>query len=180
MQQTLYRRDLAPEKTRRPTTPKSHSRRIFSGHIVNYLTNFPVEVGRRNQVAAWWLLGMGLSVGAVLGLWSFYGPIAPPRMLAEYEDIPRRLLRLAHIALVALPILNLQYVPWIRQSRWSRRFQRMACDALLVGTMGLPIVLAAAAFWPAALFVSPVPVGCLITAVFALALGLSTRPGRIQ
>ena len=86
-------------------------------------------LGRVNIRVAWWMIGASMAVGAVLGLWSFGGPLAPPPGFRAFDDLPRRLVRLGHIAGVALPALNLLYVPWMARSRWGRATRRTGCGS---------------------------------------------------
>ncbi len=132
-------------------------------------------VGRANIRVAWWMIGASMAVGAVLGLWSFGGPVAPPPGFRAFDDLPRRLVRLGHIAAIALPALNLLYVPWMARSRWGEAPRRAGCRLLLFGTVGLPSLLMVAAFWDPARYLLPIPVAALIAAVFLLASGLSGR-----
>ena len=129
-------------------------------------------VGRANIGVAWWMIGVSMAVGAVLGLWSFGGPVAPPPGFRAFDDLPRRLVRLGHIAAIALPVLNLHYVPWMVRSRWGEATRRAGCRLLLAGTVGLPSLLMVAAFWDPGRYLLPIPVGALIAAVFLLAAGL--------
>ena len=132
-------------------------------------------VGRANIRVAWWMIGASMAVGAVLGLWSFGGPVAAPPGFRAVDDLPRRLVRLGHIAAIALPVLNLHYVPWMARSRWGAARRRAGCRLLLFGTVGLPTLLMVAAFWDPGRYLLPIPVAALIAAVFLLAAGLS-RP----
>jgi hypothetical protein len=134
--------------------------------------------GQANIRLAWWMIGIGMAAGAVLGLWSFGGPIAPPPGFRAFDDLPRRLTRLGHIAAIALPALNLLYVPWMRRARWRDPVRRAGCRLLLVGTVGLPSLLVLAAFWGPARYALPVPVTALIVAILLLASGLSRRAAR--
>jgi hypothetical protein len=84
-------------------------------------------IGRMNIHVAWWMIGAGMAAGAVLGLWSFGGPIEPPPGFRAFDDLPRRLTRLGHIAAIALPALNLLYVPWMRRARWGDPVRRAGC-----------------------------------------------------
>ena len=136
-------------------------------------------LGRTNIRVAWWMIGASMAVGAVLGLWSFGGPLSAPPGFRAFDDLPRRLVRLGHIAAVALPILNLLYVPWMARSRWSRTTRRAGCGLLLFGTVALPSLLGLAAFWNPGLYLLPAPVVSLIAAVWLLAAGLRReRPNR--
>ncbi|MBI4605353.1 MAG: hypothetical protein HY721_25600 [Planctomycetes bacterium] len=150
-----------------------------SAYSVNKLTTGSRRPGHWNLALAWWLVGLGLVLGAVLGLWSFGGPLDPPAGLERHDGLPRRLLRLAHIALVALPALNLLYVPWLGRTGWSDRWRHAGAGLLLFGTLALPACLAAAAFWRPALVLTPAPVSSLIAAVFILASGLLVSPRRL-
>jgi len=130
------------------------------------------RVGQANLQWAWWMIGVSMGVGALLGLWSFGGPLAPPPGFRAFDDLPRRLVRLGHIAAIALPVLNLLYVPAVVGSRWSPATQRTGCRLLLFGTVALPALLVLAAFWRPGLYLLPVPVATLIAAICLLAAGL--------
>jgi hypothetical protein len=119
------------------------------------------------------MIGGSMAVGAVLGLWSFGGPVPAPVGFVAYDDLPRRLVRLGHIAGIALPVLNLLYVPWIARSRWSDAIRRAGCRLLLFGTLALPSLLVLTAFWGPGLYLLPIPVAALTVAVCLLAAGLS-------
>ena len=129
-------------------------------------------LGHANVRTAWWMIGGSMAAGAVLGLWSFGGPIPAPAGFLAYDDLPRRLVRLGHIAGIALPTLNLLYVPWMARSRWSGATRRLGCRLLLFGTVGLPSLLVLTAFWGPGLYLLPIPVAALTIAVCLLAAGL--------
>ena len=142
------------------------------------VTRSEPPMGRANVRVAWWMIGGSMAVGAVLGLWSFGGPVAPPPGFRAFDDLPRRLVRLGHIAAIALPALNLLYVPWMARSRWSGSARRAGCRLLLFGTVALPSLLMLAAFWSPGRYLLPIPVAALIAAVWLLAAGLPARaPG---
>jgi hypothetical protein len=133
-------------------------------------------VGVANIRVAWWMIAASMTLGAVLGLWSFGGPVDPPPGFRAFDDVPRRLTRLGHIAGIALPLLNLLYVPWIRRARWAAATRRAGCRLLLFGTVALPSLLLVAAAWRAGRYLLPLPVGALTGAVLLLAAGLPPRP----
>ena len=142
---------------------------------VREVTRSEPPMGRANVRVAWWMIGGSMAVGAVLGLWSFGGPVAPPPGFRAFDDLPRRLVRLGHIAAIALPALNLLYVPWMARSRWGGSAQRAGCRLLLFGTVALPSLLMLAAFWSPGRYLLPIPVTTLIAAVWLLAAGLTAR-----
>jgi hypothetical protein len=121
------------------------------------------------------MIALSMIAGAVVGLWSFGGPVEPPSGFETFDALPRRLVRLAHIAAIALPVLNLLYVPWIRRTRWTVRTQTWGCRLLLFGTLALPASLLAAAFWGPALYALPLPVTTLIVSLVLVAGGLKRR-----
>ena len=129
-------------------------------------------LGRTNIRVAWWMIGGSMAAGAVLGLWSFGGPVPAPVGFVAYDDLPRRLARLGHIAGIALPMLNLLYVPWMARARWSAATRRAGCRLLLFGTVALPSLLLLAAFWGAGRWLLPIPVAALTVAICLLAAGV--------
>ncbi len=145
---------------------------FFCPHLVNVLTT---RLGRANVVVSLWMLAGGLIMGAVLGLWSFDGPLPPPPGLASYDSFSRRLLRLAHIAAIALPILNLHLLPWLDWSVASARVKTWSYRLLLTGTLLLPPLLAVTAFCPPVKYALPLPVTCLITTSVILAVEATRR-----
>ena len=58
------------------------------------------------SVIAWFSILAGALSGMVMGLWSFDGPVPTPDWIGSYDSLPRRFLRLAHIAMFALGILH--------------------------------------------------------------------------
>lgn len=137
------------------------------------LRNGGPEEGRGNALLAWWMIGISMAAGALIGLWSFGGPVPAPEGFRDYACLPRRLVRLAHIAAIMLPVLNLLYIPWMARSRWNRRGRRFGLTLLAFGTVALPCFLTAAAFLGPALYLLPLPVTALILSILWLALGLS-------
>jgi hypothetical protein len=56
----------------------------------------------------WWgwaLIAASTSVGMLMGLYAFDGPLGTPEFLGEYNETPRRLLRLAHSYCIVLGIM---------------------------------------------------------------------------
>jgi len=140
--------------------------------VVGRVTTREPALGRANVRVAWWMIGGSMTVGAVLGLWSFGGPVPAPVGFVAYDDLPRRLARLGHIAGIALPMLNLLYVPWMERSRWTGQVRRAGCRLLLFGTVALPTLLVLAAFWDTGRYLLPIPVAALTIATCLLAAGL--------
>jgi hypothetical protein len=111
--------------------------------------------------------------GAVLGLWSFGGPVPAPGGFVAYDDLPRRLLRLAHIAMIALPLLSLELQRGLPQTRLTANGHEHVRRALLFGMLMLPALLTLAACWSPALYLLPLPVSALMGSVFVVASSLT-------
>ena len=60
--------------------------------------------GQLNISLGWITIVLGILTGSILGMWSFNGPFKTPTGHHNYVDLPRRMNRLAHIALFALPL----------------------------------------------------------------------------
>jgi hypothetical protein len=125
---------------------------------------------------AWWMVGCGMLSGAVLGLWSFSGPVPAPNGFIVYDDLPRRVLRLAHIAMIALPLLSLELDRWLVQTSMTAAHRQRVRSALAFGMLALPALLAATAYWSPALYLLPLPVCALMGSVFSVAIALGRAP----
>jgi hypothetical protein len=120
-----------------------------------------------NWYAGWGLLLTAFVTGGLLGL-GFHRPA----FLGGYGSFRRRLVRLGHIALAALGMLNLLYAlsPWPGPSQWQAA---AASACFVVGGVAMPLVCFLAA-WKEPfrhLFVLPV-----LALVLAVALALSGVP----
>src|SRR5687767_2073090 len=87
-----------------------------------------------NWQAGWWLILAAFATGALLGLF-----FHKAEFLGGYDAFPRRLVRLGHIALAALGMLNILYglsplpEPGSTQATW-------AGGCLLAGAIAMPSV----------------------------------------
>ena len=87
-----------------------------------------------NWEFGWWLVLAGILSGAVVGL-----GIDRERFLGGYASFRRRLLRLGHIALVALGVLNLLFSLSPLPSL-DPRSVLLASHALVFGSLTMPLV----------------------------------------
>ena len=97
----------------------------------------------KNVRAGLILLPLGLLAGMAMSLYAFHPIIQAPDGLASYDDLPRRLLRLGHIAAVMLPLINVVVGPWVD------RLAPRSAPWLIWGAVGLPLALWAEAIVPA-------------------------------
>jgi hypothetical protein len=103
--------------------------------------------GARNIKAGLALLALSLVGGLAMSLYAFVPMIRVPASLEHYDDAPRRLLRLAHVAAVMVPMLNILCGFLIDRLRLSRATKESASFLLLAGSVGLPLALASEALW---------------------------------
>jgi len=94
------------------------------------------------------LLSSGLAAGLGMSLYAFQPVVPVPASLMRYDDLPRRLLRLAHIAGVMLPLINVVVGPWLDRVRLPARAREAASWFLLLGAITLPYALALEAAVP--------------------------------
>lgn len=124
-----------------------------------------------NRAIGFTSLLIGIVSGMILGLWSFGGPIPVPEAIGDYGDLPRRFLRLGHIAFFGLGLINLAIAGHWRRLDLSRPAARRALSLMNLGNLGLPPLLLAAAWQPALLYLMPLPVVCVFAALAFCAVG---------
>jgi len=107
-------------------------------------------IGARNVKAGLALIALSLVGGLVMSLYAFVPMIPVPTPLEHYDDLARRLLRLAHIAAVMLPLLNVVFGLLLDRLRLSPGVQELSSFLLLAGAVGLPLALGAEALCPLA------------------------------
>jgi len=135
-------------------------------------------IGARNIKGGLILISFGLLGGLVMSLYAFQPMVKVPASLDEYNDLPRRLLRLAHIAAIMLPLLNVVLGRWLDRLSLTQRTKSLASWFLLVGGVGVPIALAAEAAWGPAreLHLSAIPVIAFCVGVFLVSIGACKTP----
>mgnify|MGYP001588705984 CR=1 FL=1 len=121
----------------------------------------------RAQAIAWISILSGALLGMVMGLWSFNGPFNVPSWIGEYNELPRRFLRLAHAAMFALGILHIMIAKRISTTDMHPRIRTITYNAMAVGNVLMPTALIGAAFWEPVKFLTTVPATAL-TIAFAL------------
>jgi hypothetical protein len=124
-----------------------------------------------NRAIGFTSLLIGVASGMVLGLWSFGGPLPVPEAIGDYGDLPRRFLRLGHIAFFGLGLINLAIAGHWRRLDLGRPAARRALWLMNLGNLGLPPVLLAAAWQPTLLYLMPAPVICVFSALALCVLG---------
>jgi hypothetical protein len=129
-----------------------------------------VSAGARNVRGGLIILSAGLLMGIAMSLYAFVPMVEVPAALDRYDDLPRRLLRLAHISAIMLPLINIVLGGWIDRLPMPARRRNAASWALLVGAVGVPLALTAEALFPLArtVHLSGGPVAVFCAGVFAI------------
>jgi hypothetical protein len=118
-----------------------------------------------NWTAGWLLILASFLVGAVLGLFFHRDDF-----LGGYQSFPRRLLRLGHIALAALGMLNVLYAlsPWPTPGDWT---SSAASACFVAGGIAMPAICFLSAWRRPFRHLFAFPVIALVTAVALTCIG---------
>lgn len=112
-----------------------------------------------NFSIGWLLIVGGFLSGMLLGLF-----FARDGWLGGYDAWPRRLLRLGHIAMVALGMLNVLFalsLPYVALAPW----EYVLCSwGFIIGGVSMPVVCGVSAWNKPLRALFPIPVASLLTA----------------
>lgn len=128
-----------------------------------------MEIGEKNIRFGWiWML-LGIILGAILGMWSFNGPFPSP--LGDYTSLPRRLIRLSHIAFIALSIINILYGYEIDKIRFKEKTKKIGSVCMIWGAVLMPILLIVSAFFEPVKYLTMIPAILVLIAIAIMAFG---------
>ena len=127
----------------------------------------------------WSFMIVGILMGAIMGMYAFNGPLKPPPGHEAYSALPRRLIRLAHIAFVALPLICIQYGVHIESASLSQQWQWVGCVSMVLAMVGVPTLLIGAAFFNPIKYLEVVPVSAMFVALGVMAWGWLVKSGLI-
>jgi hypothetical protein len=127
----------------------------------------------RHRRIGWTWIALAMVSGLILGSFAFGGPLPAPKRFADYAGLPRRLLRLSHISLLALGALNLLYA---REAvDLEAGLARRIGGLLLWGSVLLPLTLALGAFIPETRLLAGIPAVLLTVGAVSMAFAVG-RP----
>ena len=131
------------------------------------------HIGTRNVRAGLMLIAIGLGVGLLMSLYAFV-PMLPkvPASFDDYTDLPRRMIRLGHIAAIMLPLLNVLFGLVIDRLELRYKLKNAASWLLIAG----------AAFSETArtLHLTAAPFTAFCIGTFILSWGAVGRPADIM
>jgi hypothetical protein len=128
-----------------------------------------LNLGRKNISFGWLWILVGILLGAFMGMFAFNGPLPSP--VGDYTSLPRRMLRLSHIAFIALAIINILYGHEIDKLRIRNKLKRLGSRFLIWGAILMPTLLIFAAFFEPAKYLTMVPAGLVIVSLFIMVCG---------
>lgn len=132
-----------------------------------------LRIGARNVRGGLVLVSVGFLAGLAMSLYAFQPVVQPGAALDQYDDLPRRLLRLAHIAAIMLPLINIVFGAWLDRLRLSHAAKEWASRLLLAGAVAVPLALGIEACWAPArdVYLSALPVIGFCSGVFIVSVG---------
>jgi hypothetical protein len=128
--------------------------------------------GHLNILWGWIFMPLGITSGAILGMWSFNGPMKTPPGFTDYSDLPRRMVRLAHIAFFMLPLLSIVYGTYIDALPITDGLKQIGSYGMLTCMVGVPLfLLLAALVYRPLKYLEAIPVGAGMAAFYIMAWG---------
>ena len=128
-----------------------------------------IDIGKKNISFGWiWIL-CGIILGAIMGMWSFNGPFPSP--VGDYTSLPRRMLRLSHIAFIALAIINILYGYEIDKIKANRKLKRFGSNFMIYGAILMPLLLLIAVFIEPFKYLTIIPALFIIISLFIIVIG---------
>ncbi len=120
-----------------------------------------------NEIAGWISILTGVLMGLYMG-WKFQSDT----WLGGYGSLSRRMVRLAHVALVALGMLNILLAGTLEDVVLPTMLARTASWAMIAGAVLMPACCISIAFGWRRFEIFAAPVLCLLTAVILTIGGL--------
>lgn len=124
-----------------------------------------------NIALGWAFMIVGILMGSIMGMYAFNGPLKPPPGHESYASLPRRLIRLAHIAFVALPLISIVYGVHIDAAQLSSQWKAIGSVSMLVAMIGVPTLLIGAAFYNPIKYLEVLPVSAMFLALAVISWG---------
>ncbi|MCB0350493.1 MAG: hypothetical protein KDD38_04880 [Bdellovibrionales bacterium] len=128
-------------------------------------------IGHELVVWGWCWMILGILSGSILGMWSFAGPLPLPKGYERYDSLPRRMTRLAHVAMFALPLITISYGDHIDATALSSSLKKLGGYSMIGCMIGIPITLIMGSFKNVLKYLSYIPVAMGFVALGLMAYG---------
>lgn len=135
----------------------------------------PTHVGNLNITFGWVWMNLGFLSGLLMGLkaeqFGLNTLAVGPTWLDGYGSVPRRLIRLGHIAFIMLPLINIVFGAHIDATPLTLAWKQTASYALVFGAVGVPVLCFVAAFYRPAKVLLGLPASAVLVANLIIAWG---------
>jgi hypothetical protein len=123
--------------------------------------------GQINILFGWAWMCVGFVSGMILGLRADKG-----NWLGGYASLTRRYLRLAHVAFIALSIINILYGKELESLSLSNNIKNIGSALMILGAVGIPLACISAAFFRRTKYLLPLPASAVLIGAVILVIGL--------
>ena len=123
--------------------------------------------GQINVLFGWVWMCVGFISGMTLGLWA-----EEEKWLGGYASITRRYLRLAHVAFIALSIINILYGKELGSIDLPTHIKSIGSALMIFGAAGVPITCICTAFYRKAKYFLPLPALAVLAGTTILVIGM--------
>ena len=123
-------------------------------------------VGEINIRFGWCWLFIGIICAMCMGLYAF-----SPQWLGGYASLSRRLLRLGHVASMALPLTNILYGLCIPLTNIPRILKQTGSYSMIIAAIAMPTVCLLCTFNSFFQCLFFIPALSFVYAIFVIALG---------
>ena len=123
--------------------------------------------GQINIIFGWAWMCIGFVSGMTLGMWA-----EGEKWLGGYASITRRYLRLAHVAFIALSVINILYGKELGSPDIPAYVKSIGSPLMIFGAAGVPLACISAAFFRKARYFLPLPALAVLIGTAILVIGM--------
>lgn len=124
------------------------------------------KIGKINIVFGWCWLFIGILEAMLIGLYAFKSD-----WLGGYTSLPRRFLRLSHIAFMALSLTNVLYGICIDSVKLTEFLKKSGSYSMIIAAISMPIICTLSIFSNFFQFFFFIPALSFACAIFIMAFG---------
>ena len=129
-------------------------------------------MGEINITFGWLWINAGLIWGMIMGLWSFGGPVKSRAGFEDYASLPRRFVRLGHVAFIALSMINILYGQQLGSVNLSPLLGGIGSFAMIFTAIAMPLGCMAAAYRNCLKYFLALPATSFLIATLIMTLGV--------
>lgn len=138
-----------------------------------------LPIGHLNIVFGWAWMNLGFVSGLIMGVKAEQFGLNTldegPTWMGGYGSVPRRLLRLGHIAFIMLSLLNIVYGTQIDAAALPDVWKRIGSTAMIFGGVGVPVLCLTAVWLRPAKVLLGVPATAVLVGNLVIAWGYLGR-----